>query len=103
MIHIYILKGTRPERAEVMVYELDHETTHCLYLKVHGRVIKKNKGAFDFRWFRSVTEATTAYKEWVAQRITELEKDIETLRAIDELAIQIIPAKLNKHKGDIKL
>ena len=101
---IYIIEGIRPESASIAIYELDHETPHCLYLKVHGNLVKKSKSAYGFRWFRSEEEVRTAYRAWVDGEIASLTRQLASLRALSEVSTEIVPPNARKHTDrEIKL
>ena len=100
---IYILEGSRPEVARVEVYELDHETPNCLFLKVRGGISKKVKRAFGFRWYRSEEELRLEMRSWINREINATERRLVVLRGIVEVESHAVPPNATPRRNEIKI
>ncbi len=95
---IYIVENLSGRRPYVQVYQLDHESKHCLFVKERGGVTRMDK--MGRIWCTSREAVAARIRQHLDHKIKMLEDQLAELRGIKQVDLRQVPPE-KPVKGDI--
>jgi len=92
---IYVVENMGGRHPYVQVYQLDHETKHCLFLKERGGVTQLAKAGHT--WCTSERDVARRVRQHLDHKIKMLESQLAELREVTQVSLRKVPpATLSK-------
>lgn len=98
---IYVIENTGGCHPYVQVYQLDHETKHCLFLKERGGVTQLAKAGHI--WCTSEKEAARRIRHHLDHKIKMLESQLAGLQDVTQVSLRKIPPEVGSEYDSLIL
>ena len=98
---IYVIENLSGRRPYVQVYQLDHESRHCLFLKERSGVIRITK--MGRTWCTSKKEVADRVRSYLDRKIEMLKSQLAELEGITEISLRQVPPEAPVESDKLKV